>query len=92
MLPGFAATLRDQERGLVLIEREHYTDAFRHLDPLTALDDVEALYRDWTAHGERALERPVSSAASGRSEPVCRLVTEVLPFDYSQFGSLPGVA
>ena len=44
-LPGFAATLRDQEQGLVLIEREHYTDAFRHLDPLTALDDVEALYR-----------------------------------------------
>jgi len=44
-LPAVAATLRDREQGLALIEREHYTDAFRHLDPLTALDDVEALYR-----------------------------------------------
>ncbi len=67
-------------------------DRFRTLRDRLATPDVEALYRDWTAHGERALERPVSSPASGRSEPVCRLVTEVLPFDYSQFGSLPGVA
>lgn len=44
-LPAYAATLSDREQGLALIEREHYTDAFRHLDPLTALDDVVALYR-----------------------------------------------
>mgnify|MGYP000889881352 CR=1 FL=1 len=43
--PALAATLADRAQGLSLIEREHYTDAFRHLEPLTALDDVEALYR-----------------------------------------------
>lgn len=44
-MPAKAATLADLEQGRALIEREHHTDAHRLLDPLAALDDVEALYR-----------------------------------------------
>lgn len=43
--PAGAATLRDLEDGRALIGREHYTDGHRLLDPLAAMDDVEALYR-----------------------------------------------
>lgn len=40
-----AASLADLEKGLALIGREHYSDAYDLLDPLAALDDPEALYR-----------------------------------------------
>jgi hypothetical protein len=43
--PGRAASLRDLEKGIELIGREHYSDAFDLLDPLAALDAGEALYR-----------------------------------------------
>ena len=38
-LPAGAATLSDLDQGKALIEREHYTDAMRLLDPLAALDE-----------------------------------------------------
>ncbi|ODS56044.1 MAG: hypothetical protein ABS36_06320 [Acidobacteria bacterium SCN 69-37] len=50
--------------------------------------DVDALYRDWLVRGEAALQ----TSASGSGGSAGRLITAVLPFDYSQFGSLPGVA
>ncbi len=42
--PAGSATLRDLEQGRALVEREHYTDGFRHLDTLVPLGEVEALY------------------------------------------------
>jgi hypothetical protein len=64
-------------------------DRFRTLRDRLASPDVEALYQDWLTRGDIALEIPAAAVAPGEA---CRLVTETLPFDYSQFGSLPGVA
>jgi hypothetical protein len=51
----------------------------------------DELYLDWRRHGDA----PLANHA-GLHQPSIRsvrtLVTELLPFDYSQFGSLPGVA
>jgi hypothetical protein len=51
----------------------------------------DALYTDWLRRGDAA----VAAAEQAPYEPrrsVGRLVVETLPFDYTQFGSLPGVA
>ena len=51
----------------------------------------DELYLEWRRHGEAALANH-----AGVHQPSLRsvgtLVTELLPFDYSQFGSLPGIA
>jgi hypothetical protein len=49
------------------------------------------LYDRWTASGDDVLTQLGRPSPSGSSS-TGRLVTEALPFDYSQFGSLPGVA
>lgn len=51
----------------------------------------ESLYADWLAHGDAVLDsgdhsRPAPLGANGT------LLTHELPFSYSQFGKLPGVA
>ena len=51
---------------------------------------MEALYRDLLRRGETAPEAGDTETALTISLNACRLVTETLPFDYRQFGSLPG--
>ena len=51
-----------------------------------------ALYHRWIVGGERALAAHAGLPVSGGAPSVGRLVVEPLPFDYSQFGSLPGIA
>jgi hypothetical protein len=64
-------------------------DRYRSL--LFAGSSFDALYADWRQRGAAVLVE--YAASSGRpSRTVGRLVTEQLKFDYSQFGSLPGVA
>jgi hypothetical protein len=67
-------------------------DRFRHLRDRFAAPTVEARYAEWLAQGDRVLEPLASIAAPRRPRRPGRLVREVLAFDYSQFGSLPGVA
>jgi hypothetical protein len=51
----------------------------------------DELYLEWRRHGDAAVANH-----AGLHQPSIRsvgtLVTELLPFDYSQFGSLPGLA
>jgi hypothetical protein len=66
-------------------------DRYRTLRDQFAGTTFEALYSEWRRQGEVAL----ASYVSGNRRPVQsrgRLVIERLPFDYRQFGSLPGVA
>lgn len=71
-LPAGAATLSDLDQGKALIEREHYTDAMRLLDPLAALDEREALYRTARLYEEnqgqqaQALDPPDRLAEAAR--------------------------
>jgi hypothetical protein len=66
-------------------------DRYRTLREAFRRPIFDELYLDWCRRGEAALAaRPTSPAPSQRS--VGTLVTELLPFDYRQFGSLPGVA
>lgn len=51
----------------------------------------EALYAQWCLHGEAALTT-YASANRRPAQSHGQLVTEPLPFDYSQFGSPPGIA
>lgn len=51
----------------------------------------EAVYVDWLKRGDLAFGDPADTAPAPRRS-VGRLVTEPLPFGYTQFGSLPGVA
>lgn len=64
---------------------------FRTMKDRLRAADVDGLYREWMRRGDTVLETLKSSAAPSHRS-VGRLVTETLPFDYSQFGSLPGVA
>jgi len=66
-----------------------------HRDDRVRLDAggaaFDALYTDWLQRGDHA----VAAAEQAPYEPrrsVGRLVVETLPYDYTQFGSLPGVA
>jgi hypothetical protein len=52
----------------------------------------DELYLAWQRHGEAAFASSAASTPSHAMRSVGTLVTELLPFDYSQFGSLPGVA
>ncbi|MCC7241565.1 MAG: hypothetical protein IT180_06545 [Acidobacteria bacterium] len=51
----------------------------------------DAVYRDWLQRGDTVLAGPDRASHAPRRS-VGRLVVETLRFDYSQFGSLPGVA
>jgi hypothetical protein len=63
-------------------------DRFRTLREQCNTASFEALYADWRRRGEAALASFLGPAVRS----VGQVVTDVLPFDYSQFGSLPGVA
>ena len=66
-------------------------ERFRQLHGRFQAAGVDALYRSWTLRGDEVL---AADAAGGVRRPADAgsLITEPLPFDYSQFGSLPGVA
>jgi hypothetical protein len=66
-------------------------DRFRQLRQQFAAPTFDVRYAEWLAHGDDAL---IPEAVAPPRRPRCagRLVRETLRFDYSQFGSLPGVA
>lgn len=64
---------------------------FRSLKDRFRAAEVERLYQEWVRQGDKALDT-LRKTAAGSHRSVGRLLTETLPFDYSQFGSLPGVA
>ena len=66
-------------------------DRFRTLRQRFGGATFESLYAEWRRHGDSALATWVAPAApAGQSNG--KLVTERLKYDYSQFGSLPGIA
>jgi len=66
-------------------------DRFRQLRRSFNSAPFEALYRAWIVRGDEVLVA-YGAAQEGGPNGVGRLMTQTLPFDYSQFGSLPGVA
>ena len=64
---------------------------FRRLRARFAGAAIDARYRDWTVRGEEVLDASSAAPAQSASSDG-RLIVEALPFDYRQFGSLPGVA
>jgi hypothetical protein len=66
-------------------------DRYRSLRERFAAASFDTLYADWCQQGEPAL----AAYTLSRNRPprgLGQLVTEALKFDYSQFGSLPGIA
>lgn len=64
---------------------------FRMLRNRFVEPEFDLLYQRWLRHGDAVLA-PADVAVSPPVSGTGRLVTEVLRFDYSLFGSLPGVA
>jgi hypothetical protein len=67
-------------------------DRFRTLREALRRPVFDELYLEWRRHGDWTLRNHVEAATHPSQPSVGTLVTELLPFDYSQFGSLPGVA
>jgi hypothetical protein len=67
-------------------------DRFRLLRERLNTPAFETLYRDWLTRGDAVLDTRRAETPQPAGPTAGRLVTEVLPYDYSQFGSLPGVA
>jgi hypothetical protein len=66
-------------------------DRFRALRERFRGASFDAVYADWLKCGDVALADPAGTTPAPRRS-VGRLEIETLPFDYTQFGSLPGVA
>jgi len=67
-------------------------DRFRTLREAFRPPVFDELYLAWQRDGDAVLASPAASARHHGVRSVGTLVTELLPFDYSQFGSLPGIA
>jgi hypothetical protein len=67
-------------------------DRFRTLRKAFRRPIFDELYLEWRRHGDAALSAHAASLQQPSIRSVGTLVTELLPFDYSQFGSLPRVA
>ena len=67
-------------------------DRFRQLREHFAAPTFDQLYRRWTVSGEAAFLGRLGDRPHGATLGGGRLVMGSLRFDYSQFGSLPGVA
>jgi hypothetical protein len=67
-------------------------DRFRTLREQFSAAPFDALYAEWCQRGEAAFAAYAPVAGRSPMRSVGQLVTDVLKFDYSQFGSLPGVA
>jgi hypothetical protein len=66
-------------------------ERFRTLRQALRRPTFDELYLAWQRHGEAALAS-LAPTPHHAMRSVGTLVTELLPFDYSQFGSLPGIA
>jgi len=90
-LREFFTTRRTIDRGHLASLSVAEIDKFRTLRSRFNSPVVDALYRSWLTAGDAVLASPPDSTprfAVGSGT----LITEYLPHDYSQFGSLPGVA
>jgi hypothetical protein len=67
-------------------------DRFKMLRDTFATVAHETLYATWLRDGDEVFDHALNSARGSRVMTAGRLVTHALPFSYSQFGSLPGVA
>ena len=67
-------------------------DRFRRLRERLATPALDARYAEWLVQGDDALRQESTVVPPRRPRSCGRLVRETLRFDYSQFGSLPGVA
>jgi hypothetical protein len=67
-------------------------DRFRTMREALRQPVFDELYRAWQQDGEAALANSAAAAPQHGMRSVGTLVTELLPFDYTQFGSLPGIA
>jgi hypothetical protein len=86
------ATRAVVDRGEVKRLSIENIDRFRKLRERFAVPAVERLYAEWRTRGDTALATPGSAASPLGTIRTGHLVTDVLPFDYSQFGSLRPVA
>jgi hypothetical protein len=91
-LRWYFATRQSVEAGDVARLSVSDIERFRRLRERFNAPAFGSLYDRWTAGGDDALVSHVRGASRASVPNVGRLVTEALPFDYSQFGSLPGVA
>jgi hypothetical protein len=90
-LRSFLTTRRMVDQGNLAQLSVSAIDRYRSLRERFSSARFDALYSDWCKRGESALA--AYAAVNGRpSRSVGQLVTDLLKFDYSQFGSLPGVA
>jgi hypothetical protein len=90
-LAWFFITRQAVDQGDVAALSVAAIDRFRNLREAFRRPIFDELYLEWRIHGDAALaNHAASTQASMRS--VGTLVTDLLLFDYSQFGSLPGVA
>jgi hypothetical protein len=67
-------------------------DRFRTMREAFRRPVFDELYLAWQRDGDAVLTSSAASALHHGNRSVGTLVTELLPFDYSQFGSLPGIA
>jgi hypothetical protein len=67
-------------------------ERFRHLRARFSAPAFRVLYDHWVQGGDEALRRQVGHEPGDPFANAGRLVIEPLRFDYTQFGSLPGVA
>jgi hypothetical protein len=90
-LAWFFTTRQAVEQGAVAGLSVAAIDRFRTLREAFRRPIFDELYLEWKLHGEAALAKHAASTQPSLRS-VGTLLTELLPFDYSQFGSLPGVA
>jgi hypothetical protein len=67
-------------------------DRFRTLREAFRRPVFDELYLAWQRDGDAVLASSAAAARHHGMRSVGTLVTELLPFDYSQFGSRPGIA
>jgi hypothetical protein len=91
-LRWFLGTRQIVDRGELARLSVADINRFRTLREQFSASTFEALYKDWLVRGDQVFAMTDSTTSRPTVSGVGRLVTEVLPFDYSQFGALPGVA
>jgi hypothetical protein len=91
-IPWYFAARALVDRGEVKRLSVADIDRFRKLRARFAVPAVETLYAEWRTRGDAALATRESAASPLGTIRPGHLITDVLPFDYTQFGSLPGVA
>jgi hypothetical protein len=90
-LRSYFRTREAIDRGQVADLRVAEINRFRRLRDRFHGAEVEATYQDWLSRREETL-RLAASVTSGEQRRAGRLEIVALPFTYTQFGSLPGVA